>query len=341
MRTLTLGLGLLSLATLASVGCARAPESHNKVTRAALTGGTVLVPWGAEGLAFEPGGDESRARGPQALTFSRHGDSYLVLDGLASRVVEIGGDGSMRVHVQEAPRDADGMALSKQGELAFHRAVAQQIDVFDGRGRFSGSVPVPPSAHEATTVHLLSQGRVMLEHPYQERYLLGSPNVPRQPELVVASAREGIADDFREVGYQVSVGRDDEPAVTELGRAPVFDGNVVLREMHPTEVDQGSLKYKSVAVMDLGKAASARIFGVVGTNLCAVLEHVDPEATVIDVKREVVCVDAAGHRELARFKIETSKLYTPRQELVFDGRRVGQALPTEQGLALRTVEVSK
>lgn len=339
------GLALLGCAVAVSTAACARDGGTNKVARAALGDGTLLLPWGEAGVSFEAGGDNSRARGPEAAVFAANGAGFLVLDSLASRVIEVAADGEIRVQVAKAPRDADGMARSPQGELAFHRAVAQQIDLFSQKGLPAGSVKVPADAHEATIVHVLSQGRVMLEHPYQERYLLGSPNMPRQPESVVASLREGIAEDFGKVGYQVVV-RDAgaEPAGdARLGRPLARPGaHAVLTEMSPVgEPEQGAYRYQSKDLLDLGEASSARIFGVVGQTACVVVEHVDPNATVVDVKREVVCADAAARKEVSRFAIETSRLYTPRQELMFDGKRVGQMLPTEQGLALRTVELGK
>lgn len=333
---------------LGFVGCAR--EGGTTTGRSEKTGttqqamsATVMVPWGEDGLSFHPGGDESATRGPSAIGFAPGG--IYVLDQLAARLVTVRPDGVVEVKVPDLPRDAVSFAVSARGELAFHRAITPQIDVYTPRGRLSGSVPVPMEARDATTVHLLSQGRVMLEHPFQERYLLGSPNMPRQPELIVPTRREGVAEDFSTTGYEMVVRHPEgEPTPTEVGRAiPRAGSHAYLIEAKPTgaPAEHGALPYEHKEILDLGESTSARIFGVKHGNACAVLEHLDLEASSVQVEREVVCIELESRRETARFRIETSTLYTPRRDLAFDGGRVAVALPTKDGLQLRTIALSE
>ncbi len=341
--------------SLALLGCARdgaasKGEPTDSTQTALQRDSTVTVPWGGgSGLSFIAGGKEDLTRGPQSIAFDASGSGYMVLDSLASRVVKVSSDGDVHAFAADLPKDADAIAVSPRGELAVHRALELQVFVYDARGSLSGKVPVPEGARDANIVHLLSQGRVMLEHPFQERYLLGSPNVPRQPETILPSRREGVASGFDKVGYQIVVRHpegeigNEDPAIARLGRGPARAGShaylLVLRPVG--ETDQGSLRYESKQIADLGEASSARIFGASNGRTCSVLEHVDMNASVVDVKREVVCHAVATGTEIARFAIDTSHLYTPRQDLVFNGKQVAHALPTEQGLSIRTVAVTE
>jgi len=333
------------------LGCAREGTSSTSETGSAhqaLADSRVTVPWTE--LGFVRGGDESRDRGPSAVAFAADGKSLLVLDTLALRIVSVTPNGAVRSFATELPKDADGIAVSPQGEVAVHRALTLSVDVYDARGQRSGSVAVPPGARDANVVHLLSQGRVVLEHPYQERYLLGSPNAPRDAQSVLASRREGVAEGFAREGYQILVEHPDgqrvvdaDPGVARLGAGPARAGShAYLMKVSPEgEAQGGSFRYAAKRVMDLGEAASGRLFGVVGSRACSVLEHVDLESTQVHVQREVVCASADAGKELTRFPVETSALYTPHHELAFDGKRVVQALPTEAGLTLRTVAVTE
>jgi len=355
MRLSNRSLGVATLFACASLplgffGCAREGSSSGKsestgTSQAALSG-TVVVPWGgSEGLSFHPGGDESATRGPSAFAFARRGDGFLVLDGLAHRMVGVTATGVTSVVVPELPRDADSFAVSPEGELAVHRAISAQIDLFGAKGQRTGSVPVPMEARDATVVHALSQGRIMLEHPFQERYLLGSPNVPRQPELVVPTRREGIAADFSTTGYEIVVRHPEgEEAPTVVGRAiPRAGSHAYLLEATPTgePAEHGTLPYRTKQLLDLGETTSARIVGIVGGQACVVLEHVDLAASAVHVEREIAVVDLANAQLVGRIAIETPTLYTLRQEFAFDGKRIGQALPTQDGLTIRTIAMSE
>ncbi len=340
--------------SFAGSGCAREGgsgngESRDTARQELVTPGDVLVPWGAAGLGFDPGGNESHARGPESIAF-QNGGGYYVLDSVASRVVRVDG-AIVHAFAVDLPKDADGIAVSPQGELAVHRALDLHVLVYDTRGRQSGQVPVPAGARDANIVHLLSQGRVMLEHPYQERYLLGSPNVPRQPETILPSRRQGVGDGFAPVGYQIILKRADaeslvDPALARLGAGPAPAGSraILVRRTPVGEAEQGSFRYDSREVADLGEASSGRIVGVRGDSACSVLERVDMAASVVDVKREVVCTSLQSGKEMGRFAIETSTLYTPRQDVIFNGKQVAYAVPTKEGLRIRSValgEVSK
>lgn len=352
MRLSKRSVGACTLACIALplgfFGCAR--EGSKTRDKSEVSTGTqalrgeLLVPWGTgqNSLTFHPGGDESHARGPDAVVFASSGGGYLVLDSLAHRVVEVDVDNTVRTRVADIPHDADGLAVSGKGEVALHRAVSAQVDLYNGRGRHSGSVAIPLEARDAIFVHLLSQGRVMLEHPFQERYLLGSPNMPRQPELVVPTRREGVGSDFSTTGYEVVVRHPaGEAPPKEIGRGiPPAGSHAYLVEAKPREgepAEHGTLPYQHKEIADLGEGTSARIIGVANDRVCAVLEHLDLEAPVVDVTRDVVCTSLGSNKVFARIPIETSKIYTLRQELVFDGVRIGQALPTSNGLKLRTI----
>lgn len=345
--------------SLAWLGCSRddgASKGESKDTAQQELGSAsdMLVAWGSPGLGFDPGGKESHARGPESFVFQPAG-GYFVLDSVASRIVRVNGRGEL-VHVFAAnlPKDADGIAASPQGEVAVHRALDLHVLVYNARGQLSGQVPVPEGARDANIVHLLSQGRVLLEHPYQERYLLGSPNLPRQPETILPSRREGVGEDFSAVGYQIIVKHPDaelarkaaagvDPAVARLGAGPALPGShAYLVKRTPTgEAEQGSFRYDTKDVADLGEAASGRIVGVRGGTACTVLEHVDMAATVVDVNREVVCTALGEGKEISRFEIETSSIYTPRQDVIFNGKQVAYAVPTEEGLRIRSVAVGE
>ena len=341
--------------SLGSLGCARdgaaTKGDPTDTTQAALQSDTtVVVPWGGGAhLTYAAGGKEDHNRGPESFAFDASGTGFMVLDSLASRVLNVSNGGLVHLFAAGLPKDADGIAVSPDGELAVHRALDLHVFVYDTRGRLSGQVPVPDGARDANIVHLLTQGRVVLEHPYQERYLLGSPNVPRQAETILPSRREGVGAGFDKVGYQIVVRHPDgeaakeDPAIARLGKGPARVGShAYLLALRPVgEPEQGSLRYESKEIADLGEAASGRIFGATPTRTCSVLEHVDMAATVVDVKREVVCNSTSTGKEIARFAIDTSSLYTPRQDLVFNGKQVAVAVPTEQGLSIRTVTVTE
>lgn len=350
---------LLAVPALALVclGCGREVEgstASTKETVAALdsAGAELLVPWGTGGLGFDRGGHETHARGPESFTFDGTGRGFLVLDSLGSRIVRVGSNGGVvQPVVVGLPKDADGIAVSPKGEVAVHRALDLHVSVYDARGRLSGQVAVPEGAREANIVHLLSQGRVMLEHPYQERYLLGSPNVPRQPDVILPTRREGVGDGFDAVGYQIlvkvpvgaSVSSETHLAVARLGAGPAPAGShaYLVARFPEGPPEHGALRYGTRDVADLGEATSGRIFGVRGDSVCSVLEHVDLDATVVDVAREVVCIAIAQRKEITRFAIDTSPVYTPQQDLVFDGKRVACATPTDAGLRIRTVVIAE
>lgn len=353
MRPSTRVLGACTLACIALplgfFGCAREVTAERAKTERgqnaqALGNREILVKWGegADELSFHAGGDESHNRGPDGLAFTRDGVGFYVLDSLAHRIVEVR-EQHVLPHIAGLARDADGFAVSPRGEIAVHRAISAQVDVYDGRGQMSGAVPIPIGARDAIYVHVLSQGRVMLEHPFQERYLLGSPNMPREPELIVPTRREGVSDDFSKIGYEVVVRDPNEAPATEVGRGiPGAKAHAFLIEAAPVgEPEHGALQYQHTDVLDLGLATSARIFGIAGGNACAVLEHVNLEAAVVEVQREIVCASLSARKEVMRFAIDTSTVYTPRQELAFNGKQIAQALPTVEGLKLRTFDLAE
>ncbi len=312
--------GLLLTALLAACnGGSRSGENATASQQAALNAApiTVRVPWG-DGpgeLGFRPWRRESLPMGAPAVAVGKGGEVF-VLDALHQRIVRVAEGGI--VPVADVPRDADDLAIGPDGALAVLRQTKPEVVVFSPRGEKIGSVDVS-AVREIDAISLGTSRRVMVTSPFQETFSAGSPSMPQVPGQILASKREGAF--VAGKSGLATVRRDD--------------GALELRVL-----EAGEERTETVATHSLGRGDAARLVGANATVACARIERVKQGADgVLDVEREVRCLDVKSGSTIFTTKLPQPGAYAPRHELAFAGTTLAFAWADGDGLSITTWKV--
>jgi len=263
-------------------------------------------------------GPDRRAAGPGAVAVAPDG-AALVLDQLGQRVLRVTG------HSVDAlaavPTGAADLALAADGAFVIHDRLRSLVRIHGPEGGLLGELRVPRVLEAVRGVALGPSRQVWLQDAHQQRYLLGSPSVPRPLEAVLQSQRAGEYVLPGGEGLQVRVAKD---------------GAVALRVMRKERV------VRSLPID--GPVLAARVVGTAGGLACLRLEREALRTgTAFRVTRQALCVDVVSGATRLSLALPGVGAYLPRRELALGGvpLRLAHIRPEAGGLRVTTWVVDK
>jgi len=299
--TAILGLGACSQAPVEPAG--EAPAAARAVRAAAHESARIRWGSGPGEAGFRPKAGESAAEGPSAVAVSR--DAVFVLDRLHERVLRVSFRAGDPARIAaEVPRDAEHLAAGPDGSLAAWSPLRAMAWLRSPDGSDAGEIAVPRALRDVQSIALTGSHRVRVTTAMQESLDLGSPRVPLDLSAALRTKREGAA--FLSDGRGVAVRR--------------FDGRTAELLVYA----RADRDRRAVAVRHRldGTIDAARIVGTAGAVVCLRIERVT-SAAVVEVAREVQCLDVEKGATVLRASLPPPGPYTPHEELA-----VGQSPPS-------------